>query len=190
LTYDKNGNILTLDRFGKEELGQPIQIDELTYTYDGNRLLKVADTTNNPDGFKDGTNTGNDYTYDTMGNMLTDKTKNITAIKYNPLNLPTEGVFSNGKINYTYDASGTRLAKKVEPKSGATVNPEYLGVFQYENNDLQFFFQPEGYVKKDENSYLYVFQYKDHLGNVRLSYADINNNGSIEPASEILEENN
>src|SRR5690606_23386959 len=135
-------------------------------------------------------NTGNDYTYDTMGNMLTDKNKNITAIKYNHLNLPTEVVFSNGKINYTYDASGTRLAKKVEPKSGATVNTEYLGVFQYENNDLQFFFQPEGYVKKENNNYLYVFQYKDHLGNVRLSYADINNNGTIEPASEILEENN
>src|SRR5690606_29273864 len=155
LTYDKNGNILTLDRFGKEELGQPIQIDELTYTYDGNRLLSVADDTNNPDGFKDGTNTGNDYTYDTMGNLKTDQNKGITNVKYNHLNLPTEVVFSNGKINYTYDASGTRLAKKVEPKSGATVNTEYLGVFQYENNDLQFFFQPEGYVKKDENSYLY-----------------------------------
>src|SRR5690606_28679309 len=95
-----------------------------------------------------------------------------------------------GKISYTYDAAGTRLAKKVEPTSGTTVTTEYLGGLQYENNDLQFFFQPEGYVKKDENSYLYVFQYKDHLGNVRLSYADINNNGSIEPASEILEENN
>src|SRR5690606_22418430 len=32
--------------------------------------------------------------------------------------------------------------------------------------------------------------YKDHLGNVRLSYADINGNGTIEPATEILEENN
>src|SRR5690606_15537845 len=58
------------------------------------------------------------------------------------------------------------------------------------NNDLQFFFQPEGYVKKDENAYLYVFQYKDHLGNVRLSYADCNNDGVIQPSSEILEENN
>src|SRR5690554_1080305 len=94
------------------------------------------------------------------------------------------------KFNYTYDAIGTRVSKKVEPTSGTTVTSDYLGGFQYENNDLQFFFQPEGYVKKDENAYLYVFQYKDHLGNVRLSYADCNNNGSIEPASEILEENN
>src|SRR5690554_2805544 len=38
--------------------------------------------------------------------------------------------------------------------------------------------------------YLYVYQYKDHLGNVRLSYADVNGNGTIESATEILEENN
>src|SRR5690554_3135551 len=94
------------------------------------------------------------------------------------------------KFNYTYDAIGTRVSKKVEPTSGTTVTTDYLGSFQYENNDFQFFFQPEGYVKKDNNNYLYVFQYKDHLGNVRLSYADCNNDGIIQPSSEILEENN
>jgi len=35
----------------------------------------------------------------------------------------------------------------------------------------------------------YVYQYKDHLGNVRLSYADTNNNGSV-TSVEIREENN
>jgi len=35
-----------------------------------------------------------------------------------------------------------------------------------------------------------VYQYKDHLGNVRLSYADYNGDGSINPTTEILEENN
>jgi len=151
----------------------------------------VADAINNPDGFKDGTNTGNDYTYDTMGNMLTDQNKGITNIKYNHLNLPTEVVFSNGKINYTYDAIGTRVSKKVEPTSGALITTDYVNGFQYENNELQFFPHAEGYVKRNtNNTYLYVYQYKDHLGNVRLSYADINKNGTIEPASEILEENN
>src|SRR5690606_16321370 len=160
------------------------------YTYDGNRLLKVADATNNPDGFHDRNSTGNDYVYDTMGNLKTDKNKNIERINYNHLNLPVEVFFDTGKISYTYDAAGTRLAKKVEPTSGTTVTTDYLGGFQYEDNDLQFFFQPEGYVKKDNNNYLYVFQYKDHLGNVRLSYADCNNDGIIQPSSEILEENN
>src|SRR5690606_16452655 len=38
--------------------------------------------------------------------------------------------------------------------------------------------------------FMYAYQYKDHLGNIRLSYADINDNGVIEAATEILEENN
>jgi len=63
--------------------------------------------------------------------------------------------------------------------------------FQYENNVLQFFPHAVGYVKRNtNNTYLYVYQYKDHLGNIRLSYADVNGNGTIQPASEILEENN
>ena len=31
---------------------------------------------------------------------------------------------------------------------------------------------------------MYAYQYKDHLGNIRLSYADINDNGVIEAATE------
>ena len=38
--------------------------------------------------------------------------------------------------------------------------------------------------------YKYVFQFKDHLGNVRLSYSDNDLNGSIDPATEIIEESN
>src|SRR5690554_3795886 len=189
LTYDKNGNILSLDRYGQEELGQPIQIDELTYTYDGNRLLKVADATNNPDGFKDGTNTGNDYTYDTMGNLKTDQNKGITNVKYNHLNLPTEVVFNTGKIGYTYDAVGTRIAKKVEPTGGTSVVTDYLDGFQYKDNVLKFFHQPEGFVEYKNNQYIYHYIYKDHLGNNRLTYADLDGDGEVTPG-EIIEENN
>ena len=38
--------------------------------------------------------------------------------------------------------------------------------------------------------YNYVFQYKDHLGNVRLSYADSDGDGTINPSTEIIEESN
>jgi len=191
LSYDKNGNITTLKRYGQEELGQPIEIDDLTYTYTANQLQTVTDATNNPEGFNDGNTVGNDYVYDTFGNITQDKNKKITNVKYNHLNLPTEVVFNTGKINYIYDAAGTRLSKKVQPSGGALVTTDYVNGFQYENNVLQFFPHPEGYVKRNENNtYLYVYQYKDHLGNVRLSYADVNKNGTIEPASEILEENN
>jgi RHS repeat-associated protein len=42
--------------------------------------------------------------------------------------------------------------------------------FQYENGTLQFIAQPEGYIYKDATGYRYVYQYKDHLGNNRLSF--------------------
>src|SRR5690606_1784886 len=49
----------------------------------------------------------------------------------------------------------------------------------------------EGYVKHNgSGQFMYVYQYKDHLGNVRLSYADIDGSETIDSASEILEENN
>ncbi|UBM61536.1 RHS repeat-associated core domain-containing protein [Candidatus Sulfidibacterium hydrothermale] len=47
---------------------------------------------------------------------------------------------------------------------------DYQGDFQYENGVLQFIAQPEGYIYKDAMGYRYVYQYKDHLGNNRLSF--------------------
>src|SRR5690554_6120621 len=198
LSYDKNGNILTLKRFGQEELGQPIEIDDLTYAYTGNQLQSVTDATNNAEGFNDGNKTGNDFVYDSFGNITQDKNKGITNVTYNHLDLPTEVVFNTGKINYTYDAAGTRLKKQVVPTSAATQTTDYINGFQYENNVLQFFPHPEGYVEFKNNQYLYTYQYRDHLGNVRLTYRDgyknhpteeNPKNGTIE-VTEIIEENN
>jgi RHS repeat-associated protein len=55
---------------------------------------------------------------------------------------------------------------------------------------LKFFNHPEGYVDASGSGYDYVYQYKDHLGNVRLSYSDTDGDGQIAAATEILEENN
>src|SRR5690554_1331318 len=123
--------------------------------------------------------------------MITDKNKNITAISYNHLNLPYKVTFANGgNISFVYDAAGTRLSKKVQPNGGALVTTDYIGGFQYKNNQLQFFFQAEGFVEYKNNQYIYHYIYKDHLGNNRLVYADLDGNGVIDPATEIIEENN
>ncbi|XLS30013.1 RHS repeat domain-containing protein [Flavobacteriaceae bacterium M23B6Z8] len=48
----------------------------------------------------------------------------------------------------------------------------------------------EGYVEpKSGGGYQYIYQYADHLGNIRLAYTDTNGDGTIDPASEIVEEN-
>lgn len=160
--------------------------------------MKCIGSANNAEGFKDGNKTGNDYVYDGFGNITQDKNKKITNVKYNHQNLPTEVVFNTGKINYTYDAGGTRLKKQVVPTSAATQTTDYINGFQYVDNVLKFFPHPEGYVEFKNNQYLYTYQYKDHLGNVRLTYRDgyknhpteeNPKNGTIE-VTEIIEENN
>lgn len=191
LTYDKNGNILTLKRKGNTNVGATTfgTMDNLEYTYKsvGNQLKRVKDYTTIDQGYNDGVDTTEEYTYDANGNMITDGNKGITAIGYNHLNLPTSisinGNGANGTIAYIYDAMGIKLKKTV----GSDIT-EYAGNYIYGGNSsssLQFFNHPEGYVTPDgQGGYEYVYQYKDHLGNVRLSYTD--NNGTLE----IIEENN
>ncbi|MCH6200219.1 hypothetical protein MMU07_11535 [Aquiflexum sp. LQ15W] len=80
ISYDKNGNILALQRRNSNTL-----IDNLTYTYQGNQLTRVTDAAANVMGFADGANLTTEYTYDPVGNMISDKNKKVT-VTYNHLN--------------------------------------------------------------------------------------------------------
>ncbi|CAM1344617.1 DUF6443 domain-containing protein [Tenacibaculum amylolyticum] len=210
ITYDKNGNIENLIRRGHIVANPDITrtedydvMDNLVYTYDGgNKLKKVLDNGNGTYGFKDGTNIATEYIYDLNGNMKTDANKGIVDITYNHLNLPTKvsmgsnekaGVVLTGTIDYVYDAAGMKLSKTVTELSSTkppAIVTEYAGSYIYENNELQFFNHPEGYVKPENTGFSYVYQYKDHLDNVRLSYTDANKDGVITPTTEIIEEKN
>jgi len=189
LTYDKNGNIMSLVRNGDTDPQiQPIEIDNLGYTYpvNSNRLSKVSDNSNNTSGFNDVNKTGDDYSYDDNGNLITDKNKNITQIQYNHLNLPKKITFgTTGSIEYIYNAAGQKLEKIVK-EGTVTTTTNYLGGFQYKDNILEFFPTAEGYVKNTNGTLSYVFQYKDHLGNTRVSYAQ----NPITHVLEIIDENN
>ena len=182
MQYDKNGNITFLHRSGNLDSDSfVIDSDNLNYAYSStsNKLAKITDSTTDPSGFKDDsidgfTDTVDDYGYDTNGNMVYDQNKKITNIKYNNLNLPTEIIFTaTKKINYIYNALGIKL-KKVVTNGTVITTVDYLNGFQYLNAVLDFFPTAEGYVKNTVvntvNVYNYVYQYKDHLGNVRLSY--------------------
>ncbi|WP_245933837.1 DUF6443 domain-containing protein [Candidatus Ulvibacter alkanivorans] len=190
LSYDSNGNILTLQRNGSQELANPIAIDSLTYKYDvtdnSNRLIKVTDAESNSKGFNDGhTGVYPDFVYDSFGNMIEDKNKGITNITYNHLNLPVQVDFgTQGNITYLYSADGIKLQKAVTEGSNTTTI-EYRDGFQYQDEDgpgsgpaqLDFFPHTEGTVEVTHSSgggipsYNYVFHYLDHLGNIRVRYA-------------------
>ena len=192
ITYDKNGNLETLIREGWTTADPNLSnnsglgpMDNLVYGYHngGNQLRNVADSAHDSYGFKDANGSGVEYQYDDNGNLTSDLNKGISSIAYNFLNLPTQvsinGNGNTGTISYIYDATGVKLEKTV----GSSVTA-YAGNYIYENGSLQFFSHPEGYVNAGGSSYGYVYQCKDHLGNVRLSYTS--NNGTLE----IIEESN
>ena len=202
LDYDKNGNIQWLKRNGEyDDTVYSLQIDDLVYSYDTannnpNKLLKILDKTNNKKGFKDDasgiSDPVDDFAYDDNGNMTRDDNKKITTITYNHLNLPVKITFfgTNKFIEYLYNATGQKLQKKVTEASVVNTT-EYLGGYQYRNIVLEFFPHAEGYVKNTvdnsgNNNYNYVFNYTDHLGNIRMSYGwDVATN-----SVKVLEENN
>ncbi|MGS2762773.1 DUF6443 domain-containing protein [Sinomicrobium sp. M5D2P9] len=193
IAYDKNGNITKLTRNGAINANATSfgVMDKLSYAYHngGNFLVKVTETGNKTYGFKDGSNTDNDYARDANGNMTRDKNKGITGITYNHLNLPTQVSFGSNKIAYIYDALGTKLKKEVTQGSSVT-GTEYAGKYIYENNQLKQVSHPEGYFEpKAGGGYQYVYRLTDIWGNTRITYADDNSDGIV-GASEIRREQN
>ena len=58
--------------------------------------------------------------------------------------------------------------------------------FEYVNGTLQKIHHTVGYVeRKADGSFQYNYTLKDHLGNTRVTFADINGNGLIDPNTEI-----
>ena len=197
LSYDANGNILTMNQKGFTVGGSSL-IDQLTYTYiaSTNKLSQVNDAVNNPtstlgDFHYAGTKQATDYSYDGNGNLNLDNNKAISIIAYNYLNLPQQvTVTAKGTISYTYDATGNKLVKTtidntVTPAKVTTT--KYIGGFVYQTDSLsggplaidtlQFIMHEEGRTRWAYHKYLngssaYGFEYdffeKDHLGNTRI----------------------
>ncbi|CAD7801671.1 hypothetical protein CHRY9390_00811 [Chryseobacterium aquaeductus] len=198
MEYDRNGNITRLQRSAGLLSGSTtaLSIDNLKYDYSGNRLTKVTEEQiGNSNGYPYFV-THNTITYDDNGNMISHKDKGINSILYNYLNLPSTVISGSGRrsssSSYIYRADGTKL-KKILANSFAMSGTEidYLDGFQYDNKVdlcigcpsssaiLKFVPTSEGYFDFEKN--LYIYNYTDHLGNVRLSYADPNGDGGILP---------
>ncbi len=178
ITYDANSNIKGLRRTNQE--GQVS--DDLNYGYDvGNKLLSVRDNSTLPtEGFLDGNPGGTDYDYDDNGNLILDNNRKIERIYYNHLNLVTQVSFLSGNnIYFTYNIAGEKLQKRFVSSSGGTTTTDYLGGFQYRNTQLEFFPTPEGYVSKEGSNFRYSYIYSDHLGSTRVSFSDLDKNGSV-----------
>ena len=183
-TYDKNGNIESLTREGRHG-GSNLygDIDNLTYTYQGNQLQSVNDISYGAyqaDGFKDnGSFEPIEYTYDDNGNLLTDLNKSLSISKYNHLNLPEQLNLNPPQhyyeISYLYSATGQKLHKATHIDFTPATTTDYVGSFIYHDDQLQSILTQEGRVVVNGSSYEYQYFLKDHLGNTRVTF----NSGGI-----------
>jgi RHS repeat-associated protein len=199
LTYDVNGNIKTMTQKGM--IGTAIAtLDQLSYSYQdySNQLLAVSDPSNTATAklgdFIDGTNSGNDYTYDVNGNLSADANKGISSISYNHLNLPVSIILNGkGSITYQYDAKGNKLRKTVVDNTvtqARTTVTDYIGEFIYRQDSLELIHHEEGRIRpiyKADQSIKYTYDYfeKDYLGNVRVILTEQENASTYTATMEV-----
>ena len=119
LTYDLNGNILTLERNGH---GNSVYMDDLSYSYDTanfpNRLLSIQDS-----GADDGElsdiehQSGSQYYhYNQIGQLVQDDSEGgqvMTYDAYGKVTLVSDYSSGNKKAEYGYDDKGFRVWKKL-----------------------------------------------------------------------------
>jgi RHS repeat-associated protein len=170
MSYDKNGNITNLQRFGRIGTGYGL-MDNLIYNYNGNQLTQVTDAINGNNEVDFVSRGAGNYNYYPNGALKSDENEQISNIIYNTfLKLPTEIYLTDGRwIKYYYDGFGTHL-KTVYSNNETWINNDEV---IYKNNNIYQIASPEGRMTpKTGGSYQYEFFYKDHLGNTRLTFRD------------------
>ena len=196
LSYDKMGNVQSLLRSGLLADGSYGLIDNLSYSYHGNQLLKVDDAANGPyyQGafhFVDGADEAVEYEYDANGNMVRDLNKCISCISYDLNNQPRKIEYIDGRnASYVYDAEGNKLSVSYNLTAMSSAQPQ-MPVMQSSNvasanmsngqktieycgniicdGDETMILNNVGYAlyNKDNNLSFYYYL-KDHLGNNRV----------------------
>ena len=168
LTYDRNGNLLTLQRTAGGSV-----VDNLAYTYTGNQLTGLSEsvrTAPSNDIYAPGNAESGSYSYDANGNLQNDSRKSLN-FSYNFLNLVSE-VRTGGTVTaaYTWLADGTKLG--VRNGSGSD-GFEYAGSLIYRKSggslQLSEALFGNGVIRLNDNGTQEVNYFlTDHLGSVRV----------------------
>ena len=162
ISYDKNSNIIGIERYGMNNLRHYGLIDSLSITYTGNQRRMVTDGAGNLtyDGasdFVDGITFPQEYTYDGNGRLTKDMNRGIWSITYDLCNNPQAITFTgtNG-IEYAYAPDGTRLrtVHKVSGIGGSVTRDttDYLGNLLMRNGHLSMYQFVGGYVSFDNDT--------------------------------------
>ncbi|MEM6397667.1 MAG: RHS repeat-associated core domain-containing protein [Bacteroidota bacterium] len=209
-SYDALGNILSLTRYAQLTPNtDAVIIDDLKYKYhsslnfgeaaipnqpmnarpDVSRLLSVEENENTEPALQYGFAPGDapassTYSYDGAGNMTTDPYKAL-GITYNHLNLPEE--IDGNKV--IYDANGRKLLMEYADGTKRL----YLAGMEFVDDKFESVNLGDGRIYAEEPdptglggnsgnlvSLVPEYWHKDHLGNIRVSFADKNGDKLIQ----------
>ena len=192
VSYNPNGSITSLLRSGMKNDGTFGLIDDLSISYDGNRLLKVTDDAealnyNGALDFNDGDDSDCEYQYDSNGALTKDSNRGITGITYDYGHHPTKiSMSAKKRTHYSYyTADGRKLLSKHDgmiPNGNggyrriSTTDLYIDGLIVRDGVPLLWQFDG-GYVELNENGTPTSWNYyvTDHLGSTR-KVVDSNNN--------------
>ena len=171
-SYDNMGNLLSLSREGDMTSSLKGIVDNLSMTYDGNRLASVSDSDQAPSvtgsaDFRDGASMAVEYTYDRNGNMTSDLNRRISSVSYNRQNRPARIKHSGGTETFTYLPDGTKRERTVLGKDWSLSRTEYRGNLVCADDSLKYILFDGGLIAMDGASPEYLFFLRDHLGSVR-----------------------
>ena len=209
LSYDKMGNVQSLLRSGLLDDGSYGLIDNLSYSYHGNQLLKVDDAANGPyyQGafhFVDGADEAVEYEYDANGNMVRDLNKCISSISYDLNNQPRKIEYNDGRnASYVYDAEGNKLSVSYNLTAMSSAQPqmpvmqssdvasanisngqktiEYCGNIIYDGDETMILNDVGYALYNKDNNLSFHYYLKDHLGNNRVVVSE---DGKIEQVND------
>ena len=140
VSYDANGNIKTYIRNGDKAR---LNMDSLLYIYqpNNNQLTQVLDYMPDNNAYNDikSRQAANNYSYDAIGNLISDQQEGISAIKWNVYGKIASINKTTGAINYKYDASGNRVMKQTPTDTVAYVRDasgNVLSVYTKNKNSL------------------------------------------------------
>ena len=149
-------------------------MDDLDYSYEGNRLVSVSDGGSASFGLKNLTGSASPYGYDAPGNLTSDPKKGI-LLNYNVLGRPERVTVSTAggrHIDYAYDAGGALLRKAQYDNHVLVKTTDYIGSFVYEDGTLSHFAMAEGRVRNTGSGLKPEYMLTDHQGNVRVSFEE------------------
>jgi RHS repeat-associated protein len=185
--YDHDGNMHKISRHGINgtcPTGYNFgEIDLLNMSYSNGKLSSVSEGASTEYGYA---YSGGGIGYDANGNVNSMTDRGISSITYDWNHLPKLATYTNGAIQFVYNAAGQKLA---QIKTGAGAETlRYYDRIVVKNGVVSSIEGSAGNLKWDASQSKFVPQYyiKDYLGHIRLVVEEKITDGTI-TANEVIQ---